>query len=249
MKPLPRTYDNLFDQLPVPIEFARALAWNESSMNPRNKTGSHWGLFQVGPENLADFNAAAGTKWTMDDMLDPAKNCAVWAWEYERIRDAITGAGVAENWQDRDFVSLVVAGWNSGYSAQGGVRKVLDYLKAKGLPLTHDNVFLYGKRAGAIWTLHQENPKGGNKYRWQRDVAAYYAGERAAAGDPAFLADLKRWSTKRIPVEVLTPPATGGGLVASSSTPLPQPEGAQGKTESGSGWLWLVLFGVAIAND
>jgi hypothetical protein len=83
---------------------------------------------------------------------------------------------------------------------------VLDYLAAHNLPLTHDNVFLYGKRAGAAWSLHQETTKGANKYRWQRDVAAHYAAEAAAAGDPLIIANLDHWATRRISADQLRPP-------------------------------------------
>ena len=253
MKPLPRTYDAVFEaELSVPVEFARALAWNESGMNPRNKTGSYWGLFQVGPENVADYNRANGTTFTHDDMLDPQANARVWSWESERIRAMLAAHGLVEDWNSRDYVSLVTAGWNSGWSNTAGVGYMLGWLRAHKLPLTHDNVFKYGKQAGAVWSLQSGNSKAAAKYRWQRDTAAYYAAERAAAGDGNILGNLAHWATKRIPVETLRPPgtATSAPLVASQATPLPEPSAAQGAVAGkGGGMLWLLLFGLVAMED
>jgi hypothetical protein len=267
MKALPRTYDPVFEaRLSVPVEYARALSWMESGMNPKNKTGDHWGLFQAGPENLRDYNAAHGTSWTMDDLLNPDVNAQVWAFESERIRRALVGGGLVENWADREWVALFTAGWNSGYSEKAGVRRVLDWLNSKGLAevnrlraakklppstelLTHDNVFIFGKDAGALWTLQQQNTKGGNKYRWQRDVAAVYAAEAAAAGNADILANLEHWATKRIPYDKLRPPGSSPA-VASTSAPLPDPERAQGKTSGeGGGGLLMILLLLLFASE
>jgi hypothetical protein len=205
----------------------------ESGMNPRNKTGNHWGLFQVGPENLADYNKAHGTKWTMDDMLDADRNAQVWAWESERIRKALTAAGAVENWQDRNWVRLFTAGWNSGYSAVAGVAKVLTYLKSKGLELTHDNVFMHGKAAGAIWTLQSGNSKAAAKYKWQRDVAAVYAAEAVPRDAWA------NWETVRVKLSD----------AAGTTAPVPAPERAQGAVSAGGGgWFWIVLLLLLLAS-
>jgi hypothetical protein len=78
MKPLPRTYDALFEaHLSVPIEYARALAWSESGMNPRNKTGSYWGLFQVGSRTSRTQPGAPGAQFSRDDLLSPEPNVKV----------------------------------------------------------------------------------------------------------------------------------------------------------------------------
>lgn len=227
MKPLPKTWDAIFEKrLSVPVEYARALTWLESGQDPRQKTGSHWGLFQVGPENLADYNKASGTSWTMEDMLDPDRNAQVFAFESERIRAALVGAGLAENWQDRNWVRLFTAGWNSGYSNTAGVGKVLRWLKANGKELTHDNVFMFAKQAGGHWTLQSGNSKAAAKYKWQRDVAATYAAEAVPRDAWA------QWETARVPLSD----------AAGTTAPVPAPERAQGNEPGGGGGGLLLII-------
>lgn len=178
---VPTTYDAVFERrLSVPVAYARSLAWMESGLDPRNETGSHWGLFQVGPENLADYNKAHPTKEIPDaDRLQPEPNTIVWAWEAERIRKALTDAGLKEDWSNPEWVKLFTAGWNSGYSRTAGVAHVLAWLREHNLPLTHDNVFAHAREAGGAWTLQDEDARAVAKKKYQRDVAALYAKEAA----------------------------------------------------------------------
>ncbi len=76
-----------------------------------------------------------------------------------------------------EFVKLLLAGHNSGYSEAGGVGRVASYLEQRGIPVTHDNVFKYASAAGA--TVHLQNTA---KQRWQREVAALYFAQPDAGG-------------------------------------------------------------------
>ena len=62
-----------------------ALAMIESSNNPRaiNRDEGSYGLFQISPIALKDFNEQVGSKLTMDDMMREEKNAHVAIWLLE----------------------------------------------------------------------------------------------------------------------------------------------------------------------
>jgi len=184
-KPLTRQYDALFRKYGhgIPVPFLRALAKKESSFNPKEVKGSYWGLLQVGWRPSASakaegkddsvvggYNSREGTHYTREDLLTPSVNIAVATDLIRRIvqsyeRNHPNVPNMQEDWSNPEFVRLVVAGWNSGYSEGGGVGKVADYLEANGIPVTHANVFANAEAARA--TKHLQNPK---KEKWQRQV-------------------------------------------------------------------------------
>jgi len=160
------------DQADVPLQWLRALAHMESGMNPTNKTGKHWGLFQIPPEVVADYNEAHPPEqnaFSHSDMLRPDPNCAVFAWDIARIIRAMRNCGIPTNWQSKDFAKIVTMGWNAGWSNAAGVCKVARWLKANGKPVTHANLKAYAKAAGGAWSL-----QSAAKFRWQSQVADLY---------------------------------------------------------------------------
>lgn len=176
MATVPTTYDAdlalVAEQTGAPLQYLRALSWMESAMNPANKTGKHWGLFQIPPEVVADYNKAhppAQNAFAHEDMLRPVPNMAVFSWDLQRILRAYRGYGIPANWRSKDFAKLVTMGWNAGWSKAAGVGKVAAWLKANGKPVTHANVKAYAKVAGGIWSLQSPT-----KFKWQGEVAALY---------------------------------------------------------------------------
>jgi len=181
MAAIPTKYDAdlalVSKQTGAPLQYLRALAWMESGMDPANKTGKHWGLFQIPPEVVADYNDAhppAQNAFAHEDMLRAAPNMAVFSWDLQRILRAYRGYGIKTNWQRKDFAKLVTMGWNAGWSKAAGVGKVAAWLRAKGKPITHANVYAFAKAAGGIWSLQSPT-----KFKWQSEVAALY--QRLAA--------------------------------------------------------------------
>lgn len=165
-------FDKVFEKeghgLPVP--FLRALAKRESNLNPKDDKGPAWGLLQVGINAnagnvLSSYNHRHGTSLTKSDMLDPAKNVRVASDLLSRIVAMYKREGIATNWDNGNFIGLVVAGWNSGYSAKAGTVKVIRHLVKNGLPVTHENLFRHSLAAGA--TKHLRNAK---KLAWQQGV-------------------------------------------------------------------------------
>ena len=186
--PITRRFDSTFQSFrgALPLAFMRSLAYNESSMNPLESRDPAWGLMQVVPVVRESYNQRFGTAHTQRDLLDPAVNVKIASELLNRIARQFQGQhgdapNMRINWRNPEFVKLVVAGWNSGYSEQAGVGRVASYLKARGLPVTHDNVFKYAGAARA--TRHLQNP---TKYNWQRRVADTFYSE----GGPGLLDSL-----------------------------------------------------------
>ncbi len=173
---LPKTYDPIFSKYAggMPIAFLRALSEKESGMNPSSADGAAWGLLQVIPVVLQGYNDRYRTGYSRNDLLNADVNTKIAADLLLRIAKAYSkhpSQNMQPNFGNPEFVKLLLAGWNSGYSEGGGVGKVASYLEARGIPVTHDNVFAYADQAGA--TEYLQNSA---KQNWQRGVAnLYYA--------------------------------------------------------------------------
>jgi hypothetical protein len=175
---LPSTYDSIFQKHAgrLPVAYLRALGKRESDLNPRSSDGAAWGLLQVIPAVLKSYNERHGTSHNREELLNPDTNVQIAADLLNRIVVAFgkhPSRNLKENWANPEFVKLVTAGWNSGYSEAGGVGRVADYLEQRGIPVTHDSVFKHAGSAGA--TEHLSNPA---KQSWQRGVAALYFTQR-----------------------------------------------------------------------
>lgn len=173
--PLALKFDPLFAKhkgsLPVP--FLRALSKRESNMNPADTQGPAWGLMQVVEVVRNSWNKRKPSQaLARVDLLNPDINVKVASDLLNRITLAYSkhsDPNMKPNWSNPEFVKLVVAGWNSGYSEGGGVGKVASYLERRGIPVTHDNVFKYAAAAGGTRFLQESG-----RQNWQRSVADLY---------------------------------------------------------------------------
>lgn len=178
LAPLSTAFDSLFEKYGgrVPVAYLRALSKKESNQNPASCAGAACGLMQVVPTVvLPGFNASHGTGYTRSDLLNPEINIQVAADLLNRIIGAYArhpDPNMQPNFANPEFVKLLTAGWNSGYSEGGGVGRVASYLESRRIQVTHDNVFAHASEAGA--TKHLQNAA---KQRWQREVADLYYGQ------------------------------------------------------------------------
>lgn len=132
---------------------------------------------------LPGYNARHGTGYGAGDLLNAEVNVAIGTDLLRRIMEAYAkhpGRNMRADFGNPEFVKLLVAGWNSGFSEAspgGGLGSVARYLEQRGIPVTHDNVFAHARAAGA--TQHLSNTA---KQRWQREVAALYFAQPDAGG-------------------------------------------------------------------
>lgn len=157
------------------MAYLRALSKRESNLNPNESHDPAWGLMQVVPVVRESYNRRFGTTYNKQDLLDPEINVQLASELLNRIvkqYGAHPDKNLKEDWANPEFVKLVTAGWNSGYSEKAGVGRVASHLEARGIPVTHDNVFQHAAEAGA--TRHLQNS---TKYTWQRSVADLYFGQ------------------------------------------------------------------------
>ena len=185
---LPHTYDALIDRYRAgtPAAFIRALIQRESGFNPASggdkpSAGAARGLMQIVGVAREGFNQRRGTAYTPADLLKPQVSIQIGTDLLRQIVKTYQGhrhPNMREDWRNPEFVKLVLAGWNSGYSNGGGVGRVVTYLLAHDLPVTHDQVFASAAAAGA--TEHLQRTA---KRDWQRGVAQLYF-QQPAEGSP-----------------------------------------------------------------
>ena len=190
----------------LPVAFLRALAYEESGLNPRavnpGSENAARGLMQVVGVVRQDYNERNGTSYTPADLLDPDISVKLAANLMNRVIGYYAkhpDPNLHEDWSNPEFVKLLVAGWNAGYSSGGGLQKVANYLKQRGIPVTHDNVYQYASAAGAVSYL--SDPK---RQAWQRSVADLFYAQpdwRSGAGSailPVLLVGFVTWGAFRL---------------------------------------------------
>lgn len=153
------------------MAFMRALSKRESDLNPNLESGAR-GLMQVVSSVRESYNQRKGASYTANDLFDPEINVKIASDLLNRIIIAYgkhPSRNMKEDWANPEFVKLLVAGWNSGYSEAAGVGKVAKYLEGKGIEVTHDAVFQNAAAAGG--TQHLQNPA---KRSWQKTVSDLY---------------------------------------------------------------------------
>lgn len=182
-------YDPIFRRYAgrVPVAYLRALAYRESGMRPlaaaSSSSNAARGLLQVVGVVRQDYNQRNGTSYTADDLFTPDVNVRLAASVLNQI---VTGyarhpsPNLHENWSNPEYVKLVTAGWNAGYSEGGGVGKVATYLEARGIPVTHDSVIANAAAAGAVSYLNADRAV------WHRSVADLYFQQPDAGGGSAW---------------------------------------------------------------
>jgi hypothetical protein len=180
--PVPRTFDPLFIRHArgIPIAFLRALAYGESRLDARADNGHAVGLLQVEHVVRLDYNKRHGTRYTREDLFDPAINIRIGVdalrtiiASYRRRHGAFKN--LQEDWNNYRFVELLAQGWNAGWSDRAGVGCVAHHLAAKGLnSITAELVQRHAAEAGA--TRHLLEPR---RLAWAQGVARHYTQERA----------------------------------------------------------------------
>lgn len=169
------------------MAFLRALAARESGLNPRANAGQNkaQGLLQIVSVARDSYNQRHGTAYTRDDTLDPAVNVQIAVDLLQSIIRAYAkhpSTNLRADWSNPEFVKLLVAGWNAGYSEGGGVGKVASYLERQQKNVTHASVVASAAAAGAVANLGDAN-----RAAWHRSVSDLFMAQpdRPSAGGTA----------------------------------------------------------------
>lgn len=205
---LSREYDRLFRQIAeprgIPAGYMRALAKWESSFNAADKSGPAWGLMQVTEVARHDYNNRSGNAPVepREALLDPRKSVEVCSWILQQIVQAYSELpALAPDWGSEDWLGLLTAGWNAGWSRASGVHYIARRLSEERASVTLANVHASASRFGAVQWLRAdiEHPRIG----WWRKVARSAVAEirrdtapspRSGATQPSCVADLIRES-------------------------------------------------------
>lgn len=132
-----------FKGLVMPVSYMRALAQAESSMNPREETGSKRGLFSIGRPVVDDVNKKTGASFSMEEMFDPVDASFVFTayWQHiiapvlARHADTRFGRNLQVDWNNPEYALLVTASWNSGV---GVVEDMVKKILKRGELVTHN---------------------------------------------------------------------------------------------------------------
>lgn len=251
----PRTFDQFFMKYGqgIPVPYLRALALRESDMNPRSSSGPAWGLLQVIEVVREDHNQRTGSRYTRQDLLDPAINVTIaasalatiirsYAQHHPRI------SNLQANWNNSKFVELLTFGWNAGWSERGGVGRVATYLEQRGvLDQTIEIVHKTSSAAGA--SPHLANAQ---KVAWSKSVAAQFARELAAEQPHGPVIEMPEDYVGRPPL-VATGPIThpsqvsaSGAVVSPSQLPSPVPAAPPAMISTQTGVALPVTPAVAV---
>jgi len=189
-----RAYDRIYREegRDLPLPFLRALAFRESRNNPKQASGPAWGLLQVGIDEragnvLKSYNERHNTNYSRRDMLDPRINVRVAAELLARIVRMYIADGLEPNWENGNWVGIVTAGWNTGYSRKAGVGRVIRYLKKKGIPITLSAVYANAAKAapdtkaGKAFVKRLKQPK---RQKWHRSVVRSTFAEQGILPSP-----------------------------------------------------------------
>jgi soluble lytic murein transglycosylase-like protein len=155
---------------------------NPNAANPGGADAAK-GILQVVGVLRNDYNKRNGTNYTSEDMFNPEINVKIAAWLINSIVTAYNkhpDKNMKTDWANPEFVKLVTAGWNAGFSEGGGVGKVARYLEQQGKPVTLEAVSAAAPEAGGSKWLAMPA-----RIQWHNSVAKLYYeqpdwGKRAA---------------------------------------------------------------------
>jgi soluble lytic murein transglycosylase-like protein len=154
----------------IPPAFLRALACRESSCRADNKSRYAWGLMQITESvRLAVPRERGVGFYGRAELLIPRVSLYLCCRTLQNVITTYAAVGEPARWNDPRWVSLVVAGWNGGYSRRGGVARVISYLRERGITPTIDAVHAHARAAGAVKYLAMPD-----RLAWWRSVVTLY---------------------------------------------------------------------------
>lgn len=134
----PRNYDSLFDLYrgDIPLEYLRALAIvsGGGDFRPTQSTSDTAGLFAISTSLVDAYNRQFGTTYRPTDLGDVIINTKIAVWLINNVTKYYSlhyPRGLANNWRNSDYVSLVTLGFKVGHSENGGLGDALKVIEAQ----------------------------------------------------------------------------------------------------------------------
>jgi hypothetical protein len=119
-------YDSVFEKYRnnIPLNFLKALATKASGLNTNKSTNYGAGLFMISNAVLDAFNSKMKTTYKATDLVDPSVNTQMAVYVINNIVGYYAAnypKTMIENWNNPEYVALVVHGYNNGYKEPKGV--------------------------------------------------------------------------------------------------------------------------------
>lgn len=129
-----KTFDAVFDKFRdnIPLEFLKALAFSASGLNPSKSAHESAGLFMISVPALTSYDKKFGGSHVPKDLADPILNTQIAVWILKNIVTYYASnfpRSMKEDWTNKDFVALVVHGYNVGYREPNGVGAAVKQLE------------------------------------------------------------------------------------------------------------------------
>lgn len=164
----------------IPVEYLRALASNESGLDPHsvNPRSNATGLFQITQVALDAYNARHGPQYKLADLVDPTLNTTVAVDHIGRILLLYDEhPALKPDWSSRRFVELLTFGWNAGHN---GVAWLVGKLEASGIPPDRITIDTVSQLAGQV--TRNPNLTSLARVAWAKLVTRQFFGDQISGG-------------------------------------------------------------------
>ena len=91
----------------------------------------------------------------------------------QRIVRVMRNQGMSPNWTSEEFIGILVAGWNSGYSKKAGTGYMIEWLISEHQDVTLANVHFKADQSPNGYRLLSV----ATRYRWWQGVVRQYFAE------------------------------------------------------------------------
>ena len=154
-------FDTIFEKYRgnIPHAFLLVLAETTSNLNPNFSSKGSAGLFGISAAALDAFNKAKGENNGVDALADPILSTRIATWILQKIVTYYAAnypTIMAEDWSNQEYVSLVMHGYNAGYSEPKGLGAAIKKFVNTPNKLTIEAVAQVAKEIGLDPNLYNQ---------------------------------------------------------------------------------------------
>ena len=178
----PLVYEKMGKEFSIPPTLLKTIVARESGGNPRatpnsGSDRSARGLMQITGVVRDEYNRQFGTRFSPDDLWDPVINVRIGTWLLASIVKAYRASGVpdlAPDWNNRNWIDLLILGYGAGYSASSGVIYLARKMYRANVPVTLDSILEWGPLIPGTYSEVYRPAK----VAWCKKTAALYFNSR-----------------------------------------------------------------------